>query len=134
MSNITIGWDNPERTVVHLILQEGWSWPELYEANKLIIEMMNSTSETVHVLVDTTRIQTVPMGGVITHARNIFGAYPPNCDMRILVTRNMLFQRLASIFQMTFRADLGKHLHTVATVDEAYRLIRKQAQLQRQPQ
>jgi hypothetical protein len=134
MSHILIAWDNPEKTVVRLTLYSGWSWPELYEENKTIIEMMSSTTETVHLLVDTTQIETVPMGGVITHARNIFGAYPPNCDMRILVTRNLLFQRLASIFQSTFRANLGKSLYSVTSVDEAYRLMNKQAQLQREPE
>ena len=130
MSNIVIGWDNPEHTVVHLTLHPGWTWPELYEINTTIIEMMSSTDQTVHLLLDTTLINSVPMGGVITHARNILGAYPPNCDMRILVTRNMLIQRLGSIFQSTFRADLGKHLHTVSSIEAAYRLIDKKASAQ----
>ncbi|MBI1257226.1 MAG: hypothetical protein GC204_07120 [Chloroflexi bacterium] len=123
MSNLEIGWDNPEHTVIRLTLHEGWNWSELYEVNKAIIEMMKSTDQTVHLLLDTTHINRVPMGGVITHARNILGAYPPNCDMRILLTRNLLIQRLGSIFQSTFRADLGKRLHTVSSVEEAYRLI-----------
>ena len=92
MSNIVIEWDNPEQTVVRLTLHEGWSWSELYEANKSIIDMMKSTDQTVHLLLDTTQINSVPMGGVITNARNILGAYPPNCDMRILITRNLLIQ------------------------------------------
>jgi hypothetical protein len=130
MSNIIIGWDNPEHTVVRLTLHPGWTWPELYEINAAIIEMMSSTDQTVHLLLDTTRINSVPMGGVITHARNILGAYPPNCDMRILVTRNMLIQRLGSIFQTTFRADLGKHLHTVSSIEDAYRLIQEKLRLE----
>ncbi|MEO8396382.1 MAG: hypothetical protein ABI700_25540, partial [Chloroflexota bacterium] len=120
-----IKWDNPEQTVVRLTLLPGWNWADLYEINPTIIEMMSSTEQTVHLLIDTTRISTVPMGGVITHARNILGAYPPNCDMRLLLTRNMLIQRLGSIFQTTFRADLGKRLHTVSSNEDAYRLVNK---------
>ena len=130
MSNIFIGWDNPEHTVVRLTLHPGWNWPELYEVNKSITEMMSSTNQTVHLLIDTSQINSIPMGGVITHARNILGAYPPNCDMSILVTRNMLFQRLGSIFQSTFRTDLGKHLHTVSSVEDAYRLIQRKPSAQ----
>ena len=133
MSSVVIKWDNPEHTLVRLSLLPGWNWPDLYEINPTIIEMMSSTDQTVHLLIDTTQISTVPMGGVITHARNILGAYPPNCDMRVLLTRNMLIQRLGSIFQTTFRADLGKRLHTVASVEDAYRLVaappRKQGEL-----
>jgi len=127
MDHVYIGWDNAEKTVVRLTLYPGWSWPELYERNPTIVEMMNSTDQAVYLLLDTTQISTVPMGGVITHARNIFGAFPPNCEMIILVTRNLLFQRLASIFQATFRADLGKKLHTAPSAEDAYRLIQKKS-------
>ena len=130
MGNIYIVWDNPQHTVVRLTLHEGWNWPELYEANNSIVEMMKSTDQTVHLLLDTSQINNVPMGGVITHARNILGAYPPNCDMRIVLTRNIFIQRLGSIFQSTFRADLGKRLHTVSSVEEAYRLIHEKSRPQ----
>src|SRR5262249_3566905 len=99
---LEIGWDNLEHTVVRLTLHDGWTWEQLYKANPEIIALMSSTDQTVHLMIDYMHAKTVPMGGVIMHARNILTAYPSNCDMLIMVTRNMLVQRLASIFQSTF--------------------------------
>lgn len=131
MSNTLISWDNPEQTVVRLILQPGWTWPELYEANKTIIDMMSRTNQTVHLLIDTTAIKgSVPTGGIITHARNILGSYPSNCDMLLLLTSNIFIRHLGSIFQSTFRTDLGKRLHVIPSVEEAYKLVNEKARPQ----
>src|SRR5450432_3539711 len=109
---IQVSWDNEKHSVVRLTLLDNWSWDELYVANEEIVAMMKTSPQTVHLLIDYTQANTVPMGGVITHARNILGAYPPNCDLLILVTRNMLMQRLAAIFQKTFRGGLGSRVYT----------------------
>src|SRR5450432_1991208 len=77
---IQVSWDNEKHSVVRLTLLDNWSWDELYVANEEIVAMMKTSPQTVHLLIDYTQANTVPMGGVITHARIILGAYPPNCD------------------------------------------------------
>ncbi|HVU11092.1 MAG TPA: hypothetical protein VHD90_07425 [Phototrophicaceae bacterium] len=130
IGKIEIGWDTPEHTVVHMTMHDGWTWEALYQVNPVIIAMMSSTDETVHLLIDYMHTRTVPMGGVIMHARNILTAYPPNCDLLIIVTRNMLVQRLASIFQSTFRGGVGSRVYSVTSYADADRLIRSRAQSQ----
>ncbi len=127
---IEIGWDNPEHTVVRLTLHDGWTWEQLYNANPQIIGLMSSTAETVHLMIDYMHAKSVPMGSVIMHARNVLTAYPPNCDMLIMVTRNMLVQRLANIFQSTFRGGVGSRVYIVTSDEDAYRLIRSRAESQ----
>ena len=127
---IQIGWDNAQQTVVRLTLRDNWSWEELYTSNQEIIKLMNSTPQTVHLLIDYTQTNAVPVGGVIMHARNILTAYPPNCDLLIMVTRNMLVQRLTTIFQATFQNGIGKRVYSVTSDDAAYRLIEKRTRPQ----
>jgi hypothetical protein len=123
--NMTVEWDNEDHNIVRLTLHDGWTWEQLYETNKNIAAMMREAPQTVHLLLDYTQTKTLPMGGVIMHARNIMSAYPANWGLFVVVTRNMLVQRLATIFRETFKANLGKRVMTVTTFDDAYRMIKK---------
>lgn len=125
--SIEIYWDNEEKTAVCLKLLEGWSWKELYDHNPEIVEMMASVDHPVHLLIDHTSNTPLPTNGVITHARNILGAYPPNCDLRVIVTPSMLALRMVSAFQMTFKASLGKQVFAAKTREDAYRRFEKRA-------
>ncbi len=126
MNTISIEWDDAEHTVVRLTLQEGFTWSELYVRNQEIVDMMESTDEPVHLLAECV-FRTVPLGGVITHARNILGAYPPNCDMRVIMSSSVLVQRLVRIFQVTFRTGLGKNVYPATSMEDAYDAIRLHA-------
>ncbi len=129
-NKISVAWDKEEPSVVRATLHDDWTWEDLYTVNNEIISMMRSTDETVHLILDFTGADAIPVGGVIMHARNILGAYPSNCDLRIVVTRNALVQRLMNIFQAAFQTGLGKYVYTVSTIDEAYHLMRKHTRVQ----
>jgi len=122
-SHIQCGWDNDQHTAVRLTLHDSWTWEELYIINQEIIKLMSSTPDTVHLVIDYTQTGTIPVGGVIMHARNILSAYPPNCDLLIMVTRNMLIQRLTTVFQATFQSGIGKRVRSVTNFEDAQRLI-----------
>lgn len=124
---IEIFWDNEEKTVVCLKLLDGWSWKELYEGNQQIVEMMTSVDQPVHLLIDHTSNAALPTNGIIMHARNILGAYPANCELRVIVTPSMLALRMVSAFQMTFKSGLGKHVFSAKTREEAYRRFVKRS-------
>lgn len=128
--NITVDWDTDEPSVVRATLHDQWTWEALYTANNDIIALINSTSQTVHLLLDCTQSDTIPAGGVIMHMRNLLGAYPPNCDLRIIVTHNVLVERLMNIFQAAFQTGLGRQVFTVSSTEEAYSLIHKHMRLQ----
>lgn len=121
---ISVDWDNDETSIVRTTLHDRWTWEQLYTANNDIIDAMHSTDDTVHLLIDFTHADTLPAGGVIMHMRNLLGAYPPNCDLRIIVTHNVLVERLMNIFQAAFQTGLGKHVYTVPSVEDARHLIR----------
>lgn len=129
-TDVSVGWDNDEQSVVRITLCSRWSWEALYEANNTLINMMRGKDQTVHLLLDFTDGDTIPSGGVIMHMRNLLGAYPPNCDLRIIVTHNVLVERLMNIFQAAFQTGLGQQVYTVSSVEDAYRLIEKHDRLQ----
>lgn len=123
MNTIIFGWDNAEETIVRLTLLDGWTWADFYSINSDVAELMRSTHRRIHLLLDYSQTRTVPMGGVITHVRNVLAAYPSNCDAMVFVSRDMLVQRLISIFKKTYQADLGKRVFITTTFNDAYRVI-----------
>lgn len=123
MATIVFGWDNTEQTVVRLTLLDNWTWADFYSINNEVVALLRSTDRRVHLLLDYSQTRTVPLGGFITHLRNVLQAYPANCGLTIIVTRNMLVQRLIGVFKQTYQADLGKRVLLAAAFDDAYRLI-----------
>ncbi len=123
MKTIDFGWDNAEQTIVRLTLRDHWTWADFYSINNEVAALMRSSDQSLHLLLDYSQTRTVPLGGVITHLRNVLEAYPANCALTVVVTRNMLVQRLISIFKTTYQADLGKRVLLATTLDDAYHLI-----------
>lgn len=126
--NIAIDWDDEAQTIIRLTLTDDWRWEEFYEANTSILKLIRQSSRTIYILVDYTHANTVPMGGVITHTRNILSAYPENWALMIFVTQNLLVQRLMTIFQTTFRTGLGKKVRLASSFNDAYNTIAKHRQ------
>ncbi len=118
-----IEWNVDADNVVRLILNDDWNWETLYDANKAVAGMIRQSDQPGYVLIDYARTRNVPTGGFITHMRNMIGIYPENTALMIFVTRNMLVQRLMTIFQSTYQADLGKRVRVVANFDDAQQLI-----------
>lgn len=129
---IHVDWDANETSIVRTTLHDRWTWEQLYSANNEIIDAMRGSDQTVHVLFDFTHADTLPAGGVIMHMRNLLGAYPSNCYLRIIVTHNVLVERLMNIFQAAFQTGLGKHVFTVSSVEDAYHLVRTHMHLEAQ--
>ena len=97
-----------------------------YDINPTIVNMMRSTEKTVHLIVDHLNTSFVPMG-VFMHARNLFAAYPANCDLIIITTPNVLVQRLMTIFQATYKGGLGERVKPAASIAAAYALMEESA-------
>ena len=118
-----IEWNVDADNVVRMILNDDWDWETLYDANKAVASVIRKSDQPGYVLLDYTRTRNVPTGGFITHMRNMIGIYPENAALMIFVTQNMLVQRLLTIFQNAYQADLGKKVCVVSHFDDAQRLI-----------
>ncbi len=116
--NLSIAWDNPEQTVIRQTLLDGWTWEALYELNQQTNAMMRSVDHTVHLMVDFTQTSHLPVGG-LTHAHNIFKNYPPNFGILVVVTHNLLVERMISMFQAVY----SRKVYGVGSFDDAYRLL-----------
>jgi hypothetical protein len=120
-----IEWNVDADNVVLMTLNDDWRWETLYDANKAVASVIRASGLPGYVLIDYTRTRNVPTGGFITHMRNMIGIYPENAAMMIFVTQNMLVQRLLTIFQSTYQADLGKKVRVAANFDDAQRMIER---------
>ncbi|MEP7291173.1 MAG: hypothetical protein ABI835_05290 [Chloroflexota bacterium] len=123
-NTITYTWADEAKTIVHFTLYPGWTWEGYYAVNNDVADMMRSVDHPVYFMLDHTRTSVVPVG-VFMHARNLFGAYPANCSLIVIVTPNIFVQRLVSIFQSTYKSGLGRRVKPAKSVEDAYQTIAK---------
>lgn len=123
----TVEWDNADKTIIRVAYQPHWTWSDFYQANMQVAEMMKSVTQQVHVIADYTEAPSIPLGGAITHARNVVKAYPANWGLLLIVTPNTLVVRLVSIFRRTFTRDMGAKTFSAATLEDAYKIIERQS-------
>jgi len=62
--SIQVVWDNEEHTAIRYDYNLGWTWDEFREAGKVALEMMATTSHTVHVIANFADRAFPPMGAL----------------------------------------------------------------------
>lgn len=119
--NVSLDWDNDEQTIIRLTLHDGWAYDELFELNPRTIAMMRSVDHPVHVLVDYTLTNDMPLGSAM-HAKNLSKDWPANFGILAAVTTNLLVQRTLMLVQGADRGKrgIGSRVFFVPTFEEAY--------------
>ena len=121
---VEVKWRDENQTVILQIFSGRWTWDEFYEYNShRIPEMMRQVNHTVHIVSDFTAGQSLPIGGAITHARNVVSHYPDNWGTLIVVSNNMFIQSMVNIFGKVFQTSFGDKVHSAESREEAYAII-----------
>ncbi|MCK6580422.1 MAG: hypothetical protein L6Q98_20195 [Anaerolineae bacterium] len=116
-------WYDPARTTILQIYTDAWTWDEFYRTCQQSAEMMRSGEGRVDIIADYTHSGPIPIGGAITHARNVMSAYPENWGALVVVTTNRLILLLVATFTRVFPTDLGSRTFAVSSVKDAELLI-----------
>jgi len=126
---IELLWDNKDKTVIRQVFDGRWTWEEFYQMNcNRIPEMMQSVDHTVHVFSDFSVARGVPIGGALTHARNVMRYYPENWGILVIVGANTFVNLLVETFRHTFISTLGWKTFTAPTIEAAYKLTEEFAE------
>lgn len=131
MTNIEIGWDNEDKTVMRCTYQGQWTWQEFYVATEQSHQMMDTVDHPVDILVDMRASAQIPQGAV-TQFRRIANTWHRNTGTIVAVTEARVAQMLYDIFATIFR-HVASRYHVVRTMDEAYVAI-EDARYQRSTQ
>jgi hypothetical protein len=119
---ISIDWDNPEKTVVRVTLGDDWSWENLGIIHPVIVTLLGSVENTVHILVDYTQTNVMADGGP-SHAFDFLELLPPNGGQVAVVTPNLAIRRVLNAVGILSDMPNSTKIQGVATFEDAYRLF-----------
>lgn len=126
-------WQDEERTIILQIFTGNWTWEEFYAVCDQSTRMMETVTWRVDLIADFTHTGAIPIGGAMTHAKNVVSNFPPNWGALAVVTTNQLVLLLVSTFKRVFRTTYGRRTFTVMSMDDAVNLIMKLRQLSNVP-
>lgn len=127
--SINIQWANDQQNVIHLELQRGWKWHDLYTALDQVDDMITSVPHTVHLLIDIRKAGGIP-ADFMTVANDMFskGSARANEGKKIVVGAGPLIRMAYSGFVSTFGSQLKNRPFLFASnMDEAEEMLAKSA-------
>lgn len=122
---IQVEWMDDTQTVVRQIFNGTWTWDDFYKTSTESKQLIASVEQIVHIFSDMRESESLPMSGVLVHARNVLSNMPANWGLLVIITRNSFIRAMVSTFTSVFRTTTGKKIFAVATLDEANALIER---------
>ena len=129
--NITVTWDNDEKTILRYNYGKSWNWNDFNQAAKEAYEMLDLVTHTVSIIMDFQNAQLIPQGAITNVQRAFSTRRHNNIGTTIIVgaSANSFLQAIAGIGRKLSRATANDwQLTFVATLPEAYDLIEHQNQ------
>lgn len=106
-----------------------WTWNEYYEQRNAVNATIEASPHIVNMIIDLTNSNILPTN-VLSNARSATRTIPTNLGKTIFVGTNALLRSFFNMFKQVSGAVSRKagNYHMVATLDEAYALLKKQDQ------
>jgi len=123
--SINVGWANEEQTIIHLELQRGWKWNDLYGAIQQADDLITSVPHTVHLLIDIRNAGGLP-ADFMRVAGDIFskGSARPNEGRKVVIGAGALIRMAYTTFISTFGSQMKDRAFLFASsLDEAQALL-----------
>ncbi len=122
---IQVQWANPKQTVIHLTLERGWTWDDLYEAIRQADGLITSVQHTVNMIIDIHKAGGLPRD-FMKVAGDVFASGDPrsNEGQKIVVGANRLIQMAYGAFQKVYGHQLkDRPFRFAPTLDDAYAML-----------
>lgn len=120
--SISVGWHDVDQTIVRYDFSGVWNWDEVYGAVETAIEMEESVTYRVDVILNLLDSAHVPPNA-ITHVKNIATTkMPDNLKMAVLVTENRAMQVLFNIGSRLYRK-IEEKFYVATSLETALNVI-----------
>lgn len=124
---IATRWEDDNRIVIWEFQGE-WTWDEYYNQRGAVNDTIRDRGHIVHMIIDMTDSSLLPKNP-LTHATSAMRKAPTNIGTTVYVGSNTILRTFFKMFSQVYGAVLPSKkldMHMVATLDEAYVLIRSQ--------
>ena len=126
--NITVVWDNDEKTILRYIYGKNWNWTDFRKVAKEAYQMLDTVDHKVNIIMDFQNAQLVPQGAITNVQRAFSTRRHANINVTVIVgaSANNFLQAIAGIGRTLTRSSSNDwQLSFVATLPEAYALLNK---------
>lgn len=126
-SKISVGWHNPEQTIILIKMELGWTWGDMYHAATETYALVDTVKHSLFIIADLSEANRIPPHA-LTHLRNINREAHPNLSKLAIVGLNVVGESLANIFIRLYGAlGTGADVKLVSTVEDAYQFFNVEA-------
>lgn len=121
---ISIGWDNPEKTIIRYDFGQSWTWDDFWAALKADDELIGSVDHIVHLIMDFRLARFVPPNPG-SKFRIIADQVSEQIGLIILVGANAWFLTVSQMFLDLYGSKIKGivDIKMVPTLDEARAII-----------
>ena len=120
-----VGWDDPNQTVIVVVMREGWDWGDYFVAVNQTYDMIRDVNHKVDVIISGAVLR-IPRGDMLSQLRKIRKLRPENMGELVLVGVNTFVRSIAGAFGRVYRNTVP--VYFADSVREA-RSILKQARV-----
>jgi hypothetical protein len=119
--NITVSWDNKQKTVIRYDFEGRWTWEEFYSASSQAFAMTCTVKHRVDTISNFKHGSVLPPNALIQFRQVMLNA-PKNRGINVIVAHNSFVATLVKIFS-NLNKRLGERLAVVDSLDEARMLL-----------
>lgn len=119
--NVTVSWDNPEKTIIRYDFEPTWTWPEFYQAVANAFAMTRSVGHTVDSISNFKPNAALPPNALFQFRRAMIGA-PKNRGLTVIVGTSPYIRKMVGMFSQ-FNHSLGKRLVLADSLEDARSLL-----------
>jgi hypothetical protein len=116
--SVTVGWDNPEKTILLKVFISPWTWQELSEALATLEHEHCALQHQVVWLHDYSKTRFIPLGGLVHAQRMVRQLYPNTCRTIVVAGANRPVQSLGKVLVTLAANPFGVNALSVATLEE----------------
>ena len=123
---IKVDWQDETRTVIRYRCASAWDWPDLHQAVKDSISLMDSVDHAVHQVIDLGAYNQLPKGNALGQFRLVMkvSMEHPNSGHVIMTNPNAFGRALAGTFMRIYsRDEIASRFHFVETLEDAQTLL-----------
>jgi hypothetical protein len=124
---VRVKWDNPERTAILMVFEQGWVWDEYAAAQRDCYALIQSVPHVVDIIIDSTISRGIPPNA-IAQARNFTRTRPENAG-QIIVVGASKFVRTMGQTVVQLLPNAGIQFAFVDTFHEARSLVERRQEV-----
>ena len=117
---VTPKWKDDRKTTLVITYQNPWTWREFKEAAQTTNTMMETVTDTVALIHDTSHGGLIPSGNIVGNGVSAVANYPNNLALIIVVVNSTLIRTFLSMVTGMNPGGRGDKIKTAPTLEKAY--------------